>query len=456
MKNFAKLKKLLLLSGDIAVLYLSLYLALLVRYRENPTGELWQMHFWPFTLIFILWIIIFYISNLYSLHTAVNNTKFFQLANKSLIISVLIALAYFYLAPGISIAPKTNLLIYVIIFYILFLFWRRFYNLTLKSYLPKKNIAFIGLSGLTKELIGEIFEKPHLGYTISFIVSLKNEGLEKLNGIQVINGTADLKNLIAKNKISTIILTDDPHYSEQLSAVLFKCLPLKINYLSLTTFYEIITGRVPIDAINQLWFLENLSEGNKAWFDTLKKFIDFILAALIFLITLLFWPLIALAVKIESKGPAFFKQARIGKNGKIFQIVKFRTMAMTNNDLSPTKINDDRITKVGNFLRKSRIDEIPQVINIMLSDMSFVGPRPERPEIIAGLEQAIPFYKERSLVKPGLTGSDQISGEYHSPSLEDSVKKLQYDLFYIKNRSFYLDLSILLKTIAIIFSREGR
>lgn len=456
MKNFAKLKKLLLLSGDIAVLYLSLYLALLVRYRENPTGELWQMHFWPFTLIFILWIIIFYIANLYSLHSAVNNTKFFQLANKSLLISVLIALAYFYLAPGISIAPKTNLLIYVIIFYILFLSWRRFYNLTLKSYLPKKNIAFIGLSGLTKELIGEIFEKPHLGYTISFIVSLKNEGLEKLNGIQVINGMGDLENLIAKNKISTIILTDDPHYSEQLSAVLFKCLPLKINYLSLTTFYEIITGRVPINAINQLWFLENLSEGNKAWFDTLKKFIDFILAALIFLITLIFWPFIAWAIKIESKGPAFFKQARIGKNNKIFQIVKFRTMAITNNDLSPTKINDERITKIGNFLRKTRIDEIPQVINIMLSDMSFVGPRPERPEIIAELEQAIPFYKERSLVKPGLTGSDQISGEYHSPSLEDSVKKLQYDLFYIKNRSFYLDLSILLKTIAIIFSREGR
>lgn len=456
MKNFAKLKKLLLLSGDIAVLYLSLYLALLIRYRENPTGELWQMHLWPFTFIFILWIFIFYIANLYSLHTAVNNTKFFQLANKSLIISVLIALAYFYLAPGISIAPKTNLLIYVIIFYILFLSWRRFYNLTLKSYLPKKNIAFIGLSGLTKELIGEIFEKPHLGYAISFIVSLKNETLEKLNGIQVINGTSDLENLIIKNKISTIILTDDPHYSEELSAVLFKCLPLKINYLSLTTFYEIITGRVPIDAINQLWFLENLSEGNKGWFDTLKKIYDFILAALIFLITLIFWPFIALSIKIESKGPAFFRQARIGKNGKIFQIVKFRTMAITNNDLSPTKINDGRITKVGNFLRKTRIDEIPQVINIMLSDMSFVGPRPERPEIIAGLEQAIPFYKERSLVKPGLTGSDQISGEYHSPSLEDSVKKLQYDLFYIKNRSFYLDLSILLKTIAIIFSREGR
>jgi exopolysaccharide biosynthesis polyprenyl glycosylphosphotransferase len=456
MKNFAKFKKILLLGGDIAILYLSLYLALLIRYQENPTSELWQIHFLPFTPVFLLWIIIFYISNLYSLHTAVNNSKIFQLTNKSLITASLIALAYFYLTPGINITPKTNFFIYLIIFYIFFLLWRRLYNFFLKSYLPKKNIAFIGLNGLTKELIAEIFEKPHLGYIISFIISLKNEALEKLNGIPVVSGTTDLKDLILKNKISTIILTDDPHYSEQLSAVLFKLLPLKINYLSLTNFYELITGRIPINEINQQWFLENLSEGNKKSFDISKRIYDIILALIIFFISLIFWPFIALLIKINSRGPVFFTQMRAGKDGKNFKILKFRTMAVENNDLSPTKENDSRITKIGNFLRKTRIDEIPQVINILLGDMSFVGPRPERPEIIKELEEKIPFYRERSLAKPGLTGSDQISGEYHSPSYADSIKKLQYDLFYIKNRSFYLDFSILLKTIAIIFSRKGR
>lgn len=125
------------------------------------------------------------------------------------------------------------------------------------------------------------------------------------------------------------------------------------------------------------------------------------------------------------------------------------------NDRSPTCSGDPRITKFGNLLRKTRLDELPQVINILRGEMSFVGPRPERSELVRELEKQIPFYGQRTLVKPGLTGSDQISGEYHSPSLEDSLKKLQYDLFYIKNRSIYLDLSIILKTVATVIARKG-
>ena len=130
-------------------------------------------------------------------------------------------------------------------------------------------------------------------------------------------------------------------------------------------------------------------------------------------------------------------------------------MIVDNNNYSPTVNNDKRVTKFGSFLRKTRIDELPQVINVILGDMSLVGPRPERPEYVAELKKEIPFYEERMLVKPGLTGSDQISGEYHSPSKEDTLKKLQYDLFYIKNRSIYLDLSIILKTIATVFGKGG-
>ena len=126
------------------------------------------------------------------------------------------------------------------------------------------------------------------------------------------------------------------------------------------------------------------------------------------------------------------------------------------NYLTPTEENDPRITKFGSFLRKTRLDEIPQVLNVIKGEMSFVGPRPERPELIAELEKVVPFYRERMLIKPGATGWDQISGEYHSPSLEDTLKKLQYDLFYIKNRSIYLDLSIILKTISTVFSGGGR
>lgn len=442
-----KLKKLILLGGDIIVLYFSLYLTLVIRYFGNYKTETWVAHFWPFTVIFILWLVIFYISNLYSLNLAVNNSKFYQSSGRALVIAGLTSLAFFYLMPQIGIAPKTNLLIFIIVFAIIFYLWRHFYNWSLKSYLPKKNIGIVGYNNLVAEIVNEFKQKPHLGYNLSFIVDDRVQtGTEPIS---------DLEKLIAENKLDTIILSSDPHQSENLRAVLFNSLHYKINYVSLPNFYETITGKVPLDNLNQMWFLENLNENNKIWFNRLKIIYDFILALIIFIITLPFWLIISVTIKLESSGPIFFIMNRAGQNNKIFKLIKFRTMRQENNDYAPTKANDSRITKFGNILRKTRIDELPQVINILKGEMSFVGPRPERPELALELEKQIPFYGQRILVKPGLTGSDQISGEYHSPSKEDSLKKLQYDLFYIKNRSLFLDLTIILKTIATVISRQG-
>ena len=449
-------KKLILLVGDIGILYLSLYLTLLLRYWGQPIQGNWGSHFWPFTVVFVVWLIIFYISNLYDLNLAVNNAKFFQITARCLAIAGLLSAAFFYLTPQITIAPKRNLVIYVIIFAILFYLWRQFFNWSLKAYLPKNIIAVIGLNQQVQELIHELKQKPHLGYSVAFIIDDQNTDLQEVNGIPIIKGVADLKKLIAEKKVTTIVLTSDPHQSPELRASLFNCLHLKINCVSLPNFYEAIAGKIPIVAINQMWFLENLSEGSKTLFDAVKRIYDIILALIILIITLPFWVIIGLFIKLDSKGPILFKQTRIGKNNKLFKIVKFRTMATTGNDFSPTAKNDKRITKFGSFLRKIRIDEIPQMINIIKGEVSFVGPRPERPELIKELEQTIPFYRERMLVKPGITGWDQISGEYHSPSREDTLKKLQYDLFYIKNRSVYLDLSIILKTIATVLGGGGR
>jgi len=449
-----KFKKIALLGGDIIILYLSLYLTLLIRYSSKQLATSWAIHLWPFTIIFLLWLIIFYISNLYNLNLAINNLKFFQLSGKALAITGLISLAFFYLIPQINIAPKRNLFIFIVIFAVLFVLWRQFYNWSLKSYLPKNHLAIIGFNEQVQELINELQKKPHLGFIVSFIVD-NNATDQSLNNIPLIKDIGQMKQLINKNKISNIILTADPHYSDNLRSALFDCLPLKINYISLPNFYEAITGKIPLDAINQMWFLENLNEGSKSWFNKIKRFYDFILAVLILLITLPFWLLIALIIKMESRGPVFIIMPRLGQDNKIFNLIKFRTMKEEGNDRSPTIANDPRITKFGSFLRKTRLDEVPQMINVIRGEMSFVGPRPERPELALELEKQIPFYRERLLVKPGLTGSDQISGEYHSPIREDSLKKLQYDLFYIKNRSLYLDISIILKTIATVLSRKG-
>ncbi len=451
-----KIKQLILLAGDTVIFYFSLYLALWLRYLEKPAADRWANHFWPFTVIFIAWLTIFYIARLYNLHFAVNNFKFIQLTLNSLAAAAIISLGFFYLAPGIGIAPKTNLLIHVIIFALLFLAWRRIFNWLLKAYLPKNNIAFIGLNNEVREIARELEQKPHLGYNIAFIVDDRGEAGKTTGNIPIISGVSELAEKVSEKKVTALILSSDPHQSDELRNSLFACLPLKINFIGLPNFYETVTGRIPIEVINQMWFLENLSEGSKVWFGRIKRVYDFVLATIILIVTLPFWPFIALVIKFESRGPVFIKMERSGKNNVPFKMFKFRTMREEGNDRLPTAINDSRITNFGSFLRKTRLDELPQTINILKGDMSFVGPRPERPKLIKDLERAIPFYKERMLVKPGTTGWDQISGEYHSPSFEDSLKKLQYDLFYIKNRSIYLDLSIILKTIATVLSRQGR
>ncbi len=449
-----KFKKIALLLGDVIVLYASLYLTLLIRYGVNPDQHTWQSHLWPFSLIFCLWIVIFYIANLYNLNLAINNRFFIQITFKSLGISILFSIVFFYLLPQTGIAPKTNLLIFSAVFSIAFFLWRRFYNWSLKSYLPKNHLAIIGASELATELIREIEIKKHLGYRVAFLLDEKFKS-DWIGNVPVVTSINRLKSLVAEKGVATLILTADLHQSAKLRTVLFECLHLKIDYISLPNFYEQVTGKVPVDAINQSWFLENLNEASKAWFDAIKQTYDFVLALAILAITLPLWLIIGLIIKLESRGTVFFIMPRIGRENKEFKLIKFRTMRQEGNNFAPTIASDPRITKFGKFLRQTRLDEIPQVINILRGEMSFVGPRPERPEIATDLAKQIPFYNERTLVKPGLTGSDQISGEYHSPSYEDSLKKLQYDLFYIKNRSIYLDLSIILKTIATVLSKKG-
>lgn len=437
-----KLKKLTLYIGDIIVFYLTLYLTLLVRYQHIPSPELWQSHLPIFTLAFIFWLPLFYITNLYDLYLAVNNSNFWKRTTSAILGSALIATLLFYITSS-GIAPKTNLAIYFGLFIIIFALWRQFYNWSLASYLPKMNIGFIGLNKEANELIEFLKANTHIGYQVVGAFEAADERLTSLK-----------QEIISKN-INLLVVATNLHESIKLRDQLFACLPLKVNFINLPLFYEQVTGKVPTNVINQMWFLENLTEGGRSNYNFIKRTCDIIAAIIFLLITLPFWPLIALIIKLESKGSVFFVQTRTGKNNLPFKMLKFRTMREENNNASLTVQGDSRITKFGNFFRKTRIDELPQLINILKGEMSFVGPRPERPEFIMELEKAVPFYRERMLVKPGVTGWDQVSGEYHSASTEDTIKKLQYDLFYIKNRSIYLDLSIILKTVYTVLSRRG-
>jgi exopolysaccharide biosynthesis polyprenyl glycosylphosphotransferase len=449
-----RFKQFLLLLGDLFVMNLALYLALWLRYGDNPALGNWEKNWGPFAIVFIFCLIAFYISNLYDLHSAINNGRFFGRVGQSLAIAAILSVLLFYLIPFHNLTPKTNLAIFVLIFAALFIVWRQSFNSLLKSYLPRINLAIIGYNDLAGKIIQELKQKPQLGFSLSFIMAEKSERKE-IDGTPIFTNLRDLPTLIAKRKINKVILAANPD-SQELRTLLFECLPLKISFTNLADFYETISGKIPLEVIDKMWFLENLSEGDKSNFDLFKRISDLVMALIIFLVLLPFWLVIGLIIKLESRGPAFFVQTRVGERGKNFRMVKFRTMKTENNDQSPTRCDDCRVTRFGSLLRKTRIDETPQVINIIKGEMSFVGPRPERPELIEILEKQVPFYRERMLVKPGVTGADQISGEYHSPSYEDTMKKLQYDLYYIKNRSLYLDLSIVLKTISTVLSRAGR
>lgn len=456
--NGTKIRQFFLLLIDSVLLVISLNIALTLRYFAPPSAELWQKHLTLFVPIFVVWLLIFYINSLYDFRKFINQSRIIEQVTKSILIAFLVTIIFFYLMPNKELNPKTNLIIFSGVFYILFLLWRLGFSILNKKYLPTMNVAIIGYNEIIRKTIQTIKKNQQLGYKIKFILSEKNNVLVDVVDhyeIDLIEDVNQLARAIKLHKINVLILEKDISEMKELQKTLFNLLPTGINYCNLTKFYEEISGQIPIEILNKGWFLENLNLANKKNFERIKRLYDLALSVLILILSLPFWPFIMLAIKIDSRGPIIFKQIRTGRNGKNFKFYKFRTMKVENNNFSPTTKNDNRITRLGKFMRQTRIDEIPQLINVLKGDMSFVGPRPERPELIKDLSKNIPYYSIRNLVKPGITGWDQISGEYHSPSTEDTYKKLQYDLFYIKNRSVYLDISIILKTIRTALGREG-
>jgi exopolysaccharide biosynthesis polyprenyl glycosylphosphotransferase len=442
-----RLKKIFFLLGDVFVLHLSLAITLSIRYRLidgiEGISPYWRLHWLYFVGVFIIFLIIFYINNLYSLREMSSAKLFARKTLKSVAVACILSTLYFYLYPRIDIAPKTNLIIFALSSLTAFLVWRRLAYWLLSSKNWQNKLVILGYDDKIEALIAQLKDKPGLGYQSVMIFKDPND---------LIDRQEELK----QSNIRLVVLNDNIEMNQELQTVLLKMLEYKISFLSYPDFYEQINAKIPVEVIKSDWFLDNLKEGEKNYFDALKNLSDRVMATIFFIASLVLWPFIIIIIKLESRGPVIFKQTRTGKNGKQFKLYKFRSMKVERNSGEMTKENDDRITKFGRFMRKTRLDEIPQLINIIKGNMSFIGPRPERPELIEDLSKLIPFYNTRLIIKPGLSGWDQISGEYHSPSPEDTMAKLQNDLYYIKHRSTYLDLSIILKTIATVLARRGR
>jgi sugar transferase (PEP-CTERM system associated) len=232
-----------------------------------------------------------------------------------------------------------------------------------------------------------------------------------------------------------------------------------IQVMDAPTLYELIQGKLMLESITPGWFIFSGGFRRTTLFSSCKRVVDIVLSCAGLLITMPFFPFIALLIKLDSPGPVFYRQERVGNREELFVLYKFRTMGQdAENGIGAVwaKKNDQRVTKLGRFFRSSRIDEIPQMINVLRGDMSFVGPRPERPEFVENLKLVVPFYSKRHLIKPGLTGWAQVRFPYGS-SVEDAFEKLRYDLYYIKNCGPFLDTLIFFETIKVVlFGFGGR
>ena len=429
---FSKIKRPLMLLVDILLLYLALWLMLKLRFGPDA-GLMWQKHFLAFSVIYPLWLLSFYIFGLYDLNLAKNTPSFYWAILKATVLNGLLSTTLFYLFPYfLGVTPKTNLFLNLLFFGILFSLWRYLYNSFVKSSTLGREIVIIGKNPKSLELAEKINSNPQLGYKIAAIID--PEKIEELN-------------LKTNPNICTIVTAVNLDHYPELAKKLYQHLAY-FNFESFPNFYEKISGKVPLSQIDEIWFLNNLKEKERGVYEKIKRLSDILIGLIVGAITILIFPFIALAIKLDSPGPIFYKQVRAGRNGKNFSLIKFRSMekeAEKNGAVWAEK-NDPRITGIGKILRKSLIDELPQFINILKGEISSIGPRPERPEFIAQLEEEIPFYQNRHIVKPGLTGWAQVNFKYGN-SKEDALEKLQYELYYIKNRSLFLDLKIILKTV---------
>jgi sugar transferase (PEP-CTERM system associated) len=224
------------------------------------------------------------------------------------------------------------------------------------------------------------------------------------------------------------------------------------------TFYEKETGKILVTDLRPSWLIFSDGFVKTSRTEIIKRLLDLGLSLVGLVLALPIMAAVAFIIKLESRGSVLFRQARLGQNGRVFILNKFRSMREdAEKDTGPVwaQDRDPRITRVGSFLRRTRLDELPQLFNVLLGDMSFIGPRPERPEFVYALQKQIPFYMERLSVKPGITGWAQVRYRYGA-TVEDAIEKLQYDLYYIKNLSLFLDLVILIATIQVVLFARGR
>lgn len=473
--------KLILLAGDAGAYCLAVLAGLYFNPKIGgaPFGFL-ARHGISFLLMGLAYLLVNYIVDLYDYQKDYRRWSNVAQIVLSSFLGTLVIIVLFYFPLG-AFVGRTLLIIQAGIFTGLLVFWRYLFSAVALPQRLQRRVLIVGAGKCGRRILEAIRQRPQGGLAVvGFIDDDPQKIGTAIDGLPVLGDSSQLPELISRHELNLAVVAITHEKSLPLINALNRIYWKGCQLMDMPSLYEFLAGKVPVDHISDMWFYLQGMQGNRFYYRHLKRLIDLGLAMLGLALG---WPLfviIAVAIKKDTPGPVFYRQERLGQDSKLFQILKFRTMHQDAEHLGPqwASDNDERVTRVGRFLRKTRLDELPQLLNVLKGEMSFIGPRPERevfvkefqeatprwrvtrpgfdsPEIVVReYREKVPYYSFRLLVKPGLTGWAQVMYPYAS-SLDQSREKLEYDLYYIKNMGFFLDLAILLKTVRIIFFGRG-
>jgi len=433
-------RTLALFLGDLLFFCLALYISLYLRVLEPVSQDTFLEHLYPFSLLFIAWVLVYFIAGLYESRSII-------LARRALSATLLVAQSvnmglaalFFFFVPLFGIAPKTLLFIYLIVSFLLVLYWRAVLFPLLGLQRTEKAVV-VGQGQEIDDLVRAMNAAHRAPVRITKVIPAQTQ---ELSGAIV----AAMQETGAR-----VIVADftDPRVNSAFPQV-YNLISLGVRFVDALPVYEELFGRIPLSVLNERWLARNISRYSQSYYDALKRLLDIAVALPALAVSLIFYPFIMLAIKLDDGGETIISMPRVGEAGRVFNFYKFRSMS--GNDHG--RYGEDGasklvVTRVGRFIRSTRLDELPQLWNLLRGDLSLIGPRPELPALVKLYEEEIPYYGVRHLIKPGISGWAQLyhhGDPHHKAAVDDTRDKLSFDLYYLKHRSLLLDVVIAMKTV---------
>ncbi|MFW5771751.1 MAG: sugar transferase [Phototrophicaceae bacterium] len=454
-------RRLVLMAGDALAVILAVVIALYIwsLNADDPfdVDFVLPQSYWFFVLT-ILWLVLASANDFYELSLAANRVASLQRLGLITGQMLIVYLMVFFLSPRDAL-PRLFILYYGMASFLLIGIWRVINPALVGWAAAARRVLIVGADESAVSLIRAIQHHGGDAYDVRGIIGAHEDVGRMIEGVPVLGSGSDLLNYVLRDQVSEVVVTSIPEMDGDVFRDLMQAYEHGVSIVPMPLLYARITGRVPVKYVNNNWALVLPVAGHTIFnpYPAAQRVMDVILSLIGLVVLVILLPFIALLIRLDSPGPVFYRQVRTGLNGQNFRLVKFRTMVANAEHDGRARFaepGDPRVTRVGRFLRKSRLDELPQVMNVLRGQMSVVGPRPERPEHIDRLTENIPFYRTRLVVRPGLTGWAQVQYHYGSDDV-DALVKLEYDLYYIRNQSILLDINIIIRTVYKVLRLGG-